>query len=218
MKYVIYYRVSTKSQGESGLGLAAQERDVNLFLSTYSDQPYEIITTITDVKSGKGSLSDRPQLQAAIDLAKKHNATLLVAKLDRLSRDVETIAHVIKRTEIKIACMPNADNFQIHIYAALAQQERDFISTRTKAALAETKAKGTKLGSQRPDIKAMNQGKKDAAQERAEKYRYEFKEMKNNGYTMRKMVESLNNRNVKTSAGGEWSLTQVSRTLKRLSL
>ena len=218
MKYVIYYRVSTKSQGESGLGLAAQERDVNLFLSTYSDQPFEILETITDVKSGKGLLSDRPQLQAAINLAKKHNATLLVAKLDRLSRDVETIAHIIKRTEIKIACMPNADSFQIHIYAALAQQERDFISTRTKAALAETKAKGTKLGSQRPDIAAMNKGKKDAALERAEKYRYEFTEMKNNGYTMRKMVESLNARNVKTSAGGEWSLTQVSRTLKRLSI
>ena len=73
MKYVIYYRVSTKSQGESGLGLAAQERDVNLFLSTYSDQPFEILETITDVKSGKGLLSDRPQLQAAINLAKKHN-------------------------------------------------------------------------------------------------------------------------------------------------
>lgn len=218
MKYVIYYRVSTSKQGESGLGLEAQQRDVNLFLSNYSDQPYEIIDTVTDIKSGKGSLSDRPLLQQAIETAKQNNAVLLVAKLDRLSRDVELIAHLIKRVDFKVACMPMADKFQLHLYAALAEQERDFISQRTKAALREAKARGVKLGGLRENTAARNKAVKQAAVDRAEQYRAEFMEMKNNGYSMQKMAKSLNARGITTSKGGEWSATQVSRTLKRLSI
>lgn len=218
MKYVIYYRVSTQQQGESGLGLEAQQRDINLFLTNYSNQPYEVITTITDIKSGKGSLSDRPLLQQAIETAKQNNAVLLVAKLDRLSRDVELIAHLIKRVDFKVACMPQADKFQLHLYAALAEQERDFISQRTKAALQEAKARGVKLGGLRENTAARNKAVKQAAVDRAEKYRAEFTEMKNNGYSMQKMAKSLNNRNVKTHNDGEWTATQVSRILKRLSL
>ncbi len=216
MKYVVYYRVSTKKQGESGLGLEAQQRDVELFLENYSGIPYEVIETVQDVLSGKGGLSDRPALKAAVELAAREGATLLVAKLDRLSRDVELIAHLIKRVELRVACMPNADKFQLHIYAALAEQERDFISKRTKAALAAVKARGQKLGGLRPGTAARNAGAKVAADASAEQYRAEFAEMKKNGYTVADMVKSLNERGHTTAKGGKWQHIQVQRVLHRL--
>ena len=145
-KYVIYLRVSTKQQGDSGLGLEAQERDIDIFLNSYNKGQFEIIGKFKDVMSGKGSVEERPTFKKAVELAKQHNATLLVAKLDRLSRDVETVARLIKAVDIKVACMPYADKFQLHLYAALAEQERDFISARTKAALQAAKARGVKLG------------------------------------------------------------------------
>ena len=211
IKYVVYYRVSTKKQGESGLGLEAQERDVRLFLDSYSGKPYEVIQTVTDVMSGKGHLTDRPELKKAVELAEKENAVLLVAKLDRLSRDVELIAHLIKRVDLKVACMPAADKFQLHLYAALAEQERDFISARTKAALKEAKARGVKLGGLRDGTAERNAGATMAAKTNAEQFRAEFDEMKRNGYNMSRMVESLNRRGIKTAKGGDWQVTQVKR-------
>ena len=148
-QFVIYTRVSTKRQGKSGLGLEAQQRDIELYLQNYAEVPYEVLGSFCDIESGKHS--DRPELNKAMDLAIQSKATLLVAKLDRLSRDVELIAGVIKRCDLIVASMPNADKFQLHIYAALAEQEREFISVRTKAALAEAKAKGVKLGGSRPE-------------------------------------------------------------------
>lgn len=94
IKYVIYYRVSTKKQGESGLGLEAQKRDVEIFLENYSGQPYEIIDSITDIKSGKGKLEERTDLKKAVELTITHKATLLVAKLEstRAKRSFNFIA------------------------------------------------------------------------------------------------------------------------------
>ena len=216
IKYVVYYRVSTKKQGESGLGLEAQERDIKLFLDNYSGQPYEVIHTVTDVMSGKGHLADRPELKKAVELAKEENAVLLVAKLDRLSRDVELIAHLIKRIDLKVACMPAADKFQLHLYAALAEQERDFISARTKAALKEAKARGVKLGGLRAGTAERNAGATMTAKASAEQFRAEFEEMSRNGYSMSKMADSLNRRNIKTAKGGNWQVTQVQRVANYL--
>ncbi len=218
IKYVVYYRVSTKKQGESGLGLEAQERDVNLFLESYSGQPYEVLSTVTDVMSGKGRLCERPALKQAVELAEKEGATLLIAKLDRLSRDVELIAHLIKRVDLKVACMPAADKFQLHLYAALAEQERDFISARTKAALKAAKARGVKLGGLREGTAARNAGATAAAQISAEPFRAEFEEMLRNGYKLREMAASLNRRGIKTAKGGQWQATQVKRMIDRLNL
>ena len=136
MQYVIYKRVSTDSQGKSGLGLDAQSRDIELFISNYAEEP-EVIGEFTDIMSGKSS--DRPELSKALEVCRTTGAALLVAKLDRLSRRVSFIASLMedKRLSFKVAQMPHADKFQLHIYAALAEQERDFISKRTKAALAE---------------------------------------------------------------------------------
>ena len=134
-KYVIYLRVSSDEQGKSGLGLEAQERDINLFLENYSEQPYEVLGKYVDVQSGGDN--DRPELLKAIQLAKKTKSTLLIQKICRISRRVSFIASLIedKDLDFKVASMPFADKFQLHIYAALAEQERDFISSRTKAAL-----------------------------------------------------------------------------------
>jgi DNA invertase Pin-like site-specific DNA recombinase len=146
LQFVIYRRVSTEEQGRSKLGQDAQRRDIDLFLGTYAEQPFEVLADFEEVRSGTDN--GRPMLTEALDLCRKTGATLLVSKLDRLSRKVAFIASLLEdpKVKLRVASMPNADNFQLHIYAALAQQERDFISLRTKAALAEAKAKGRKLG------------------------------------------------------------------------
>ncbi|OEC41388.1 recombinase family protein [Aeromonas sp. DNP9] len=217
MKVVVYHRVSTKGQGESGLGLEAQQRDTDLFLSHYAGD-HEVLETFVDVRSGKGNLNDRPTLKSAVELCKQTGATLLVAKVDRLSRDVETVAHVIKLVDVRIACLPFADKFQIHLYAALAEQEREFISQRTKAALQQAKARGVKLGGYKGDRESRVEATKAAADERAEGLRAEFAEMRRNGYSLKRMAESLYARGIKTARGSEFSITTCQRVVQRLGL
>lgn len=141
MKYVAYYRVSTKMQGKSGLGLSAQRNDVKNFLKPTD----EIIKDFTEIDSGKNNA--RVELQKAIDFCKMENATLLIAKLDRLSRNAAFIFK-IKDSKVNFICcdMPDANTLTIGIFATLAQYEQEMISTRTKAALAARKAKGLPLG------------------------------------------------------------------------
>ncbi|SGZ17347.1 recombinase family protein [Moritella viscosa] len=140
MEYILYYRVSTQQQGDSGLGLEAQVRDCKLYLDNYTESMDQVIGTFQDIASG--AKDDRPQYLKAVALAEKTGATILVSKLDRISRSVSTIALLIERVNIKISCMPFADKFQLHLYAALAEQERDFISLRTKAALQSKRDRG----------------------------------------------------------------------------
>ena len=151
IKYVTYIRVSTQEQGRSGLGLEAQTRDIDTYLKNFSGQPYTVIKEFVEVLSG--SDDSRPELFKAVSLARKEKAVLLVAKLDRLSRKVSYIAALMddKTVQFRVANLPQADNFQLHIYAALAEQERAFISQRTKAALAVAKSNGVKLGGLRPN-------------------------------------------------------------------
>ncbi|PKD25057.1 recombinase family protein [Aeromonas hydrophila] len=217
MKVVVYHRVSTKRQGESQLGLQAQQRDTDLFLSHYAGD-HQLLETFVDVRSGKGSLNDRPTLKAAVELCKQTGATLLVAKVDRLSRDVECVAHIIKLVDVRIACLPFADKFQIHLYAALAEQEREFISQRTKAALQQAKARGVVLGGYKGDRETRTLIAKEAADERAENLRAEFAEMRRNGYTLKRMAESLNTRGIKTARGSEFSITTCQRVVQRLGI
>lgn len=215
-QYIIYYRVSTEEQGKSGLGLDAQRRDIDIFLNTYSDQPSGVIATYTDIQSGKDD--HRPELSAAIEQAKATGAVLLVAKLDRLSRRVSFIAGLMedKKLSFRVAQMPYADKFQLHIYAALAEQERDFISKRTKAALAAAKERGVKLGGLRDKTMQRNKVRKEQAQQRAEELRAVLMPMKESGQTLEKMAAFLDASNWQTPRGGKWSKTQVSRVLARL--
>lgn len=141
MKAIAYYRVSTAQQGLSGLGLEAQQDSV----SAYSNGRYEIIESYTDIESGKRA--NRPQLLLALEACKKHKATLVIAKLDRLSRDLHFITGIMKN-KIDFVCVdnPHANKMTIQILGVMAEYEREQISIRTKAALKAAKARGVKLG------------------------------------------------------------------------
>lgn len=216
-KYVLYRRVSTRTQGESGLGLEVQDRDIALFLENYSDTPFEVLDTFTDVLSGANA--HRPQLAAAIELAKKEGAELLVSKLDRLSRSVSQIAALMddKALKIRVAAMPHADKFQLHIYAALAEQERDFISLRTKQALAAAKARGVKLGGLRDKTMKRNEAAKHAADAAAHRVASIVLPMRESGASYQKIADALNAANVPTPRGKKWAAMSVKNASDRLS-
>ena len=164
---VAYYRVSSQKQGRSGLGLEAQRKAVAAFASA---EGFEIIAEYTEIETGKGAdaLDRRPELKAALKAAKKAKASVAVAKLDRLSRDVAFISGLMaqKVPFIVAALGRNVDSFVLHIYAALAQQEREMISRRTKEALQAAKARGVKLGRQETaDANRLAAAARDAALE-----------------------------------------------------
>ena len=217
IKYVTYRRVSTQEQGRSGLGLDAQTRDINTYLDHFSGQPYKIIGEYVDVLSGADD--DRPELTKALQLAKKQKAILLVAKLDRLSRKVSFIAKLMedKSIQFKVANLPQADKFQLHLYAALAEQERAFISQRTKAALAEAKARGVILGGLRDSTNERNKVRAASAFKLAKSIEKIVVPMRKRGDSLKAIAGSLNDAKVSTSRGSLWTPIQVSRVLERLS-
>src|SRR3954449_2064496 len=150
-KFIAYFRVSTERQGKSGLGLAAQQRKISEFVSGAGT----LIAEFCDVQSGKDD--SRVELHQAIQLARRENAKIVIARLDRFSRRVSFIANILEQG-IGLVCaeMPNATDFQLHIFAALAQEERRLISERTKAALAEAKRRGRILGANGRYLAAKN--------------------------------------------------------------
>jgi DNA invertase Pin-like site-specific DNA recombinase len=209
---IAYIRVSTARQGKSGLGLEAQQQALARFAQA---EGYELVQTYTEVETGKGAdaLDRRPQLAAALQAAKKRKAPIVVAKLDRLSRDVHFISGLMShRTPFIVAELgPNVDPFMLHIHAAVAEQERRLISQRTKDALAAKKAQGVKLGG----LNAKGIAARDEALQRAEELRPVLAELA--GLSQGKMAAELNARGIPTPAGGPWHAVTVRRVLHRLS-
>jgi len=216
-RYVTYRRVSTKAQGQSGLELDAHNRDIRIFLESYSEEPWEVAGAFVDILSGTDRA--RPELAKAIELAKREGAELLLAKLDRLSRRASFIAALMEdpKLRLRVAQMPHADNSQLHVYAVLAEQEREFISKRTKSALAEAKARGRKLGGMRDATIRRNEAVKANAQARAEAIEGIIRPLREAGKTLQQIAEELNRAGVETARGGGWHASQVKRTLDRLS-
>ncbi|RQO78395.1 resolvase [Aquitalea sp. FJL05] len=216
-KFIAYYRVSTAKQGESGLGLDAQETSV---LSYLNGGEWELLQSFHEVETGKGSnaLDRRPQLKAALQACKKHGATLIIAKLDRLARNVHFVSGLLEAgVEFVAADMPHANKVMIQMHAVMSEWERDQISTRTKAALAAAKARGVELGKAGPaNLRPNIEERKQAAQAFAEKLRGQFLGMQLRGLSQRKMVEDLNEMGILAPRGGKWSLLQVQRVLKLL--
>ncbi|MDP2118766.1 MAG: recombinase family protein [Hoeflea sp.] len=214
-QYVVYTRVSTKEQGRSGLGLEAQERDINLFLEHFSEEPWEVIGRFRDVQSGGDD--DRPALREALEQVKRTGAELLVAKLDRLSRKVSFVSSLMDdpKVRLRVAQMPMADKFQLHIYAALAEQERDFISRRTKDALQAAKARGQRLGGLRDKTLQRNKAIQEKANGEAAKVLKIIKPMRDSGETLAAIAEALDTMQVATSRGGKWTAMQVKRVMAR---
>ena len=213
-KAVAYLRVSTDRQGRSGLGLEAQREAVARYAA---DTRLELIGEYVEVETGKGSnaLTKRPQLLAALHQAKKARAKLVLAKLDRLARNVHFISGLMETgVDFAIADMPNADRFQLHLYAALAEKEGEVISQRTKAALQAAKARGTILGRNGAVLGARN---KALAKERLQPLASRLTALRREGLTMRAMVAALNDSEVTSPGGGKWHLTNLHRALKRLA-
>jgi DNA invertase Pin-like site-specific DNA recombinase len=212
MKRIIsYLRVSTSKRGRSGLGLEAQRAACARLAE---GEGIEIAAEFVEVETGKGAdaLERRPQLAAALELARKFKCAVVVAKLDRLSRDVHFISGLMSRkVPFIVAELPGADPFLLHIYAALAEQERRMISARTRAAMAAAKARGVQFGS--PTIAAANRQKAD---QRAESLRDTLEPIKH--LSTRRIAAVLNERGVETSRGGKWQSMTVARLLDRLGL
>jgi DNA invertase Pin-like site-specific DNA recombinase len=206
-KFVAYYRVSTAEQGKSGLGLEAQRKAVVDYLD---GGRWELVAQFTEVESGRRD--DRPELAKAIAACKKHRARLIIAKLDRLSRDVAFIATLMKGVDFLAADNPHANKLTIHIMAAMAEFERDAISKRTKEALAAAKARGVKLG----DYQRIAAAKAKATARRAESVRQPIAETLH--LSALAAAADLNQRNITTATGARWRAMQVIRARKRLDL
>ncbi len=218
-KFIAYYRVSTQKQGTSGLGLDAQRAAVMTYLN---GGEWQLLSEFTEVETGKGSnaLDRRPQLKAALEQCKRQSATLLIAKLDRLARNVHFVTGLIETGVDFIATdMPNADKTTLQIYAVMAENERDQISARTKAALAQAKLRGVVLGAAgATNLKANREARMAAANAFADRLRGTVTGFKLRALTQRQMVSELNQVGIKTPAGGDWRLVQVQRLLNRLDV
>ena len=207
--YVAYYRVSTEKQGRSGLGLAAQKAKVSSFLSAND----RVIGEYIDVQSGRKD--NRVELNKALAVAKAKKANLVIARLDRFSRKVSFIARIMDEG-ISLCCaeMPNATEFQLHIFAALAQEERRLISERTKAALAEAKKRGRKLGANGARLAAVNK-------RTADEYAGKIGEMVRKIGLEKSYVEiakRLNETGVETRTGGLFYAQTVKNIMLRIQL
>ena len=216
MKFVVYYRVSTKKQGKSGLGLESQKAIVAHFINQHN-----IIETHTDILSGKNT--DRQGLRKAIKKCKEVNATLVVAKIDRLSRKTEDALNIYNDLDGRLySCdIPNLDKFTLTIFMAIADRERELISIRTKQALAEIKKQGKSLGT----IKNLtDKGRREA--HRANKMKAKnnqnnmrasalIVEMRNKGMQLQQIADKLNSNGFKTSRGKSFHKTSVSRLYDR---
>jgi DNA invertase Pin-like site-specific DNA recombinase len=216
-KFVAYYRVSTERQGRSGLGLEAQQAAVRGFT-----KGGEIVAEVIEIESGKRN--DRPKLAEALRLCRLHKAMLVIAKLDRLARNVHFVSSLMESgIEFVAVDFPQANRLTVHIMAAVAEHEAAMISARTKAALAAAKARGVKLGGDRGNIRAIAaEGRRTASQRRtanadrrAADVAPVILELKAAGTSLRGIAAALVARGIPTAQGGVWSAVQISRVLAR---
>ena len=218
-KYISYLRVSTARQGASGLGLEAQRAAVSAFLNDGV-----LVKEFVEVESGKKC--DRIALASALRLCRQQRATLIIAKLDRLARNVHFISGLMESgVEFVAVDMPQANKFTVHIMAAVAEQEAEAISKRTKAALQAAKARGTQLGGRRVSVEefatiAVTARKASAEVRTAKAAGFRtgvlpiIEEIRNAGtLTLRGIATELNQRGERTPRGVEWSSVQVMRVL-----
>ncbi|MDP4301977.1 recombinase family protein [Leptothrix discophora] len=212
-RFVAYVRVSTQQQGASGLGMEAQQAAIAQHVNRCGG---ELAGEFVEVESGRKTDKQRPQLAAALVLAKKAKATLVIAKLDRLARNVHFISGLMEAGVQFVALdMPEANKLTLHVMAAFAEHEREAISKRTQDALMAAKSRGVELGTKGgKNIKAVNDARKAEGQVRAEAMRGDLAAC--DGLSLRAAAASLAAKGHKTESGSEFSPTQVQRLRKRL--
>ncbi len=219
MKAIAYLRVSSKEQGESGLGLESQQKEIEQFCRSNN---IELIGLVSEVKSAKGDLESRPVLTKALAECQKENCALIVSKLDRLSRDVHAVSGLmLKSVRFIVANLGlEADNFQLHLFASLAEKERAFISQRTKAALKAKKDRGEALGNLISLPIAREKGlevRKANANEFAAKVGVDILKWIENGESLNSIAIRFNRLGVKTARGCKWKATSVKRIIENLN-
>ena len=213
--FIAYYRVSTQKQGESGLGLEAQQSSVRQFVATRGG---ELLDEFTEVESGRKNR--RPQLDAALTRVKESGGLLLVAKLDRLTRNVAFLATLMDaKVKFKAVDTPDADEFTVHILSAVAQREAQLISSRTKSALMALKARGVALGNASNFTAASRQRGADATRRKAQEHlgnkqaRRMARLLRQAGATLATIAADLNTNGFRTSRGKLYRPMSVSRLL-----
>lgn len=221
-KFVAYYRVSTQKQGRSGLGLEAQRESIAGYLRTIEGT---LSAEFTEVETGKRK--DRPELAAALAQCRLQGATLIVAKLDRLARNVAFVSNLMESgCEFCAVDFPQANRFMVHLLAAVGEYEAKLISDRTKAALQSAKRRGMRLGGDRGNILAIqskgsrmgNAVRTAKAQQRAGDLRPVIADIQSKGEgSLRNIAAQLNARGIQTARGCEWTPTAVMRVLKTSS-
>lgn len=216
-RYVSYLRVSTDRQGRSGLGLESQRAAVLAFINGGGAQPVkEFVEVESGAAKGADGMRHRPVLREALDYCKREGTTLVIAKLDRLSRSVRFIAELLEaKVPIRAADMPEANEFVLHIMAAVAQQERKAISERTRSALAAAKARGTRLGS--PVLEQEHDRQRAASRAHEAKVMPAIREMQAKGLSQRAIIERLNKIGLPAPRGGKWWPRTLTRFLVRIA-
>ncbi|MBO9541472.1 recombinase family protein [bacterium] len=217
-RFIAYYRVSTKGQGQSGLGLEAQEAAVRQFLN---GGDWQVLAEYTDVESGTRKGNERPELKRAIQHAQREKATLLIAKLDRLARNVHFVSGLMEsRVDFLAADMPQANKLTIHILAAVAEAEAEAISARTKAALAAARERGTKLGNPKNLTSAAQakgaQATRDKAITAYANQAGNIASLKQQGLSFRQIAAQLNERGAVTASGLPFQAMTVKRIYDRV--
>lgn len=209
-KFIAYYRVSTIAQGESGLGLEAQRMAVQAYLNTHPGA--ELVAELTEVESGKKK--NRPELIRAVQLCRRQKATLVIAKLDRLARNVHFISGLMESRVNFVACdNPHANRLMVHMLAAFAEHEREMISQRTKDGLQAAKARGVKLGTTGKARAVENCATADEfAREVVAQIQQIPEDLRT---TIASLTSELNSRRIPTAKGGNWHRQSVYRLLKR---
>jgi len=214
-QFVAYLRVSTKQQGSDGLGVASQREIIKRFAAQSQGL---VVAEFVEVETGKSN--NRPQLAAALKMAKKLGATLLVGKLDRLSRNLAFIARLIESdTPFKACDNPHATKVMLQMLGVMAEWERDQISKRTTDALAAAKAKGIRLGN--PNIKKISklgrEKQKQLAQSSAETLASIIRPLHARGESLRAIAARLTAQQIKTARGGSWSASHIKNIIARTS-
>ncbi|KZT13335.1 resolvase [Acidovorax sp. GW101-3H11] len=214
-QFAVYYRVSTARQGASGLGLDAQRAAVAQYVAAVAG---EVVAEFEEVESGKKSDQARPKLARALAECKKTGARLLVAKLDRLARNVHFVSGLMRSKVGFVACdLPEASDLTIHVMASFAEHEAKRIGERTRDALAAAKKRGKILGKTGPaNLKRNLEERKATADSFAERMRREVRGMQAEGKTVAAMVSELNQKGITTARGGQWQSVQLGRVIARL--
>lgn len=214
-RFVSYRRVSTADQGKSGLGLEAQQEAIARLVEARGGA---LLEDFEEVQTGKGSdaLDRRPKLAAALKLAKAKKATLVVSRLDRLSRNLHFVSGLIDQgADLLVADMPQADKRMLQVFAMVGEWERDAIASRISAALQAKKARGDKVGHVE-SLQPLNGARAADAAAFAAKLAPTIAALKAQGMTQRDIVDELNGVGIKTARGGRWSLVQLQRVLSRM--